>query len=267
MLLVRDNGHLHYDLLGPASGPVVCMTHSLTSDSGMWAEQVPILLAAGYQVLRLDMRGHGGSSPYPGPYTIELLAADVVAILDSLGFTSVHLIGLSMGGMIGQVLAADYPDRLLSLMACATTSRWDGDEAFMRGRIETVRAQKSLGSIVDDNMWRRYSPAYQETHGPRWMALRETFLGTSLDGYFGCMEAILAHNVSGRLPGVTAPTLVVAGSDDVSTPPASNQEIARLIPGARYVEIPGGRHFPNVEFDDAFNQIMMDWLSRADALH
>ena len=82
MLLNRENGHLHYDLVGPPTAPVVCMTHSLTSDGGMWAEQVPALLEAGYQVLRLDMRGHGGSSPYPGHYTIEILAADVIAILD-----------------------------------------------------------------------------------------------------------------------------------------------------------------------------------------
>ena len=262
MLLRRGSGHIHYELAGPFGAPVVCMTHSLTSDSGMWAEQVPVLLQAGYQVLRLDMRGHGGSSPYPGPYTIEGLATDVTAVLDFLDFSTVHLVGLSMGGMIGQVIAADYPGRLKSLMACCTTSRWEGDESFMRGRIDTVRSKGTLESIVDDNMWRRYSPAYQERNPVRWKALRETFLGTSLDGYFGCMDAILKYDVSGRLANVRTPTLVVAGSDDTSTPAESNKRIASLIPGAEYREIAGGRHFPNIEFDEEFNRIMLDWLKR-----
>lgn len=262
MLLRRGSGHIHFDLVGPAEAPVVCMTHSLTSDGGMWAEQVPVLLGAGYQVLRLDMRGHGGSSPEPGSYTIESLAGDVLAVLDALAFDSVHLIGLSMGGMIGQVIAADHPERLKSLMACCTTSRWEGDEAFMRGRIATVREKGTLESIVDDNMWRRYAPGFQERNPTRYNALRETFLGTSLDGYFGCMDAILSHDVSGRLPGVRTPTLVVAGSDDQSTPPESNRRIASLIPGAAYREIAGGRHFPNVDFNVEFDAIMLDWLKK-----
>jgi 3-oxoadipate enol-lactonase len=263
MLFQRHQGFLHYDLVGPADAPVVCMTHSLTSDGGMWAEQVAPLLAAGYQVLRLDMRGHGGSTPFGGIYTIEELAADVVAILDFLGFAKVHLVGLSMGGMIGQVIAADYSGRLLSLMACATSARWDGDDSFMRSRMELVRSTRDLGRIVDDNMERRYSDAYKARHPKRWGALRQTFLGTSIAGYLGCMEAILKHDVLGRLERVTTPTLVVAGSDDLATPPAANREISSRIPAADYAEIAGGRHFLNVEFDDLFNRMMLDWLERS----
>ena len=265
MLFRRHQGWLHYDLIGPATAPVVCMTHSLTSDAGMWAEQVGPLLAAGYQVLRLDMRGHGGSSPQGGIYTIEELAADVVAVLDFLGFDKVHLIGLSMGGMIGQVIAADHPGRLLSLMACATSPRWEGDQTFMRSRMELVRATGTLDGIVDDNMIRRYSDEYRASHPARWAALRQTFLGTSIAGYLGCMAAILTHDVWGRLGCVTTPTLVVAGSDDLATPPAANRDIAARIPGAEYAEIAGGRHFLNVEFDAEFNRIMLGWLGRHSA--
>ena len=84
---------------------MVCFTHSLASDGGMWAEQVPPLLAAGYRVLRLDMRGHGGSDPVAGPYTMAQLADDVAAALDFLGIEKVQYIGLSIGGMIGQAFA------------------------------------------------------------------------------------------------------------------------------------------------------------------
>lgn len=266
MLLKRLDGHLHYDLIGDPAAPVVCMTHSLTSDGGMWAEQVGPLLAAGYQVLRLDMRGHGGSRPFPGPYTIEALAADAVAILDALAMGPVHMVGLSMGGMIGQVIAADHPGRLASLMACCTTCRWEGDDGLMRRRMAEVDRDGTLENIVDDNMVRRYSDAFRARRPERWQALRQTFLGTTLPGYLGCMAAILAHDVSARLDRVRLPTLVLAGSDDIGTPPAANREIAARIAGAEYVEIPGGRHFPNVEFDTEFNRIMLDWLARTRAL-
>lgn len=261
--MLHDTGtsRVHYDLIGPPDAPVVCMTHSLTSDSGMWAEQVPALLEAGFQVLRVDMRGHGGSSATPGDYRMEELAADVVSVLDALGFRSgVHLIGLSMGGMIGQVIAADHPGRLASLMACCTSAKWDGETALMQARIAAVRAAGTLEAIVAPNMERRYGPGYRDRCPRRWEALRRTFLGTRLDGYYGCMNAALTHDVTARLHRVDIPVLVVAGSADLATPPKDGRLIAELIRGARYVEIENGYHFPNVEFADLFNRIMLDWL-------
>ncbi|MBX3529411.1 MAG: alpha/beta fold hydrolase [Rhizobiaceae bacterium] len=262
MLALTDFGALHYDLIGPKGAPVVCMLHSLTSDSGMWAEQVPVLLAQGYRVLRLDARGHGGSSASsPGDYRIEMLAQDVLGVLDRLGIDAVHLVGLSLGGMIGQVIAADHPARILSLAACATNPRWIGDTEMLLRRMDAVRASGTLDSIVDAAMEQRYSPAYKVAHPLRWAALRETFLGTRLDGYFGCMHAVLNHDVSQRLATVKAPTIVISGSDDVVTPPTAGRAIAAGIAGARYHEIAGGRHFLNVEFAEEFNRVLLGWLA------
>ena len=100
----------------------------------------------------------------------------------------------------------------------------------------------------------------------RWEALRQTFLGTKLDGYFGCMNACLTHNVEQRLSQVAAPTLVLAGSEDPTTPPEDNRLIASKISGARYAEIAGGYHFPNVEYDAEFNRIMLDCRSTLNAV-
>jgi 3-oxoadipate enol-lactonase len=261
MLARSSFGFLHYDVVGPADGAVVCMLHSLTSDSGMWAEQVPPLVEAGYQVLRIDARGHGGSSPVGGEYRMEELAGDVILVLDRLGVDNVHLVGLSMGGMTGQVLAADHSGRIRSLMVCATNARWTGDTAMMVERLATVRASGNLESIVDHAMEQRYSPAVRAARPLRWAALRETFLGTSLDGYFGCMHAVLNHDVLGRLGRVRAPTLVVSGSDDPVTAPSAGREIAAAINDARYEEIAGGRHFLNVEFHRQFNRLLVDWLA------
>ena len=105
MLLPLEGRNIGYDLAGPETGPVVCITHSLASDGGMWTEQVPPLLADGFRVLRIDMRGHGGSGPVAGDYTMSALAADVAAVLDALSIARVHFIGLSIGGMLGQAFA------------------------------------------------------------------------------------------------------------------------------------------------------------------
>src|SRR3989442_4839761 len=108
MLLPLDGRNIAYDLVGPETGPVVCMTHSLASDGGMWSEQVPPLLAAGYRVLRLDMRGHGGSDPVAGDYTMEQLADDVAGSLDFLGISRVQYIRLSIRGMLGHAFGIQY---------------------------------------------------------------------------------------------------------------------------------------------------------------
>src|SRR6478672_507031 len=116
MLLPLKDRSIAYDLVGPETGPVVCMTHSLASDGGMWTEQVPPLLAAGFRVLRIDMRGHGGSDPVEGDYTMQALAGDVAAVLDALSIKRVHYVGLSIGGMIGQAFALAHANRLISAL-------------------------------------------------------------------------------------------------------------------------------------------------------
>src|SRR5215467_4268405 len=108
MLLALPGRRLYYDLIGPEDAPRVCISHSLASDGGSWAEQVPALLQAGFRVLRIDMRGHGGSDPVSGPYTMNQLSADVAAVLDALRLAKVHFIGLSIGGMIGQAFALEH---------------------------------------------------------------------------------------------------------------------------------------------------------------
>jgi 3-oxoadipate enol-lactonase len=120
MLLPFDRRRIYYDLNGPEIGPVLCMTHSLSSDSGMWAEQMPALLGAGYRVLRVDMRGHGGSDPVTGCYTMDQLAQDVAMVVHALGIDKVHYIGLSIGGMIGQAFAKTHGPFLKSMMLCDT---------------------------------------------------------------------------------------------------------------------------------------------------
>ena len=261
MLITHNGRRLYYTLEGPEKAQVVCFTHSLASDGGMWAEQVPLLLAAGYRVLRLDMRGHGGSDPVAGDYTMRALADDVAAVLDGLSIRRVHYIGLSIGGMIGQAFALAHGSRLASAMWCDTLPASPAGAADVwRQRMATVREAKSLAPIADGTMERWFTGAFKPRRPQRWKQIRDTIVGTTPAGYLGCSAAILDFDFLPQLASVKLPVLVACGAEDPGTPPAENQRIAGLVPGARYEAIADARHFPNVERPDVFNRIMLDWL-------
>ncbi len=261
MLLMHQGRRLYYDLMGPEKGPVVCFTHSLSYDSGMWAEQVPLLLGAGYRVLRLDMRGHGGSDPVAGDYTMAALAADVAAALEALAIKQVHFIGLSIGGMIGQAFAIAYGAKLKSLMLCDTLPATLTDaKAAWAPRIAAVKGANSLAPLADATMERWFTAAFRPRNPARWKEIRDTVAASTPAGYLGCAAAIMNFDFVPKLPSLKVPTLVVCGAGDPGTPPAETKRIASLIPGGRYEEIADARHFCNVEQPEAFNRIMMGWL-------
>jgi 3-oxoadipate enol-lactonase len=261
MLLPLDGRVIAYDLIGPADAPTVCITHSLASDGGSWAEQVPTLLAAGFRVLRIDMRGHGGSDPVAGDYTMRELAGDVAAVLDGLSIARVHYLGLSIGGMIGQAFALDHPDKLISIMWCDTLPASPPGAADIWGpRVKAVREANSLVPIVAASMDRYLTPAFKTRNPSRWKQIEDTILGTTAQGYLGCAAAIMNYDFVPRLPSIRLPVLVVCGEHDAGTPAVDNRRIASLVPGGRYEEIAGMRHFPNVEAPEAFNRIMLGWF-------
>src|SRR4029077_19581203 len=155
MLLPLAGRRIAYDLVGPETAPTVCITHSLASDGGSWAEQVPALLQAGIRVLRIDMRGHGGSDPVAGDYTMAALAGDVAAVLDGLSIARVHYIGLSIGGMLGQAFALYHVTKLSSAMWCDTLPATPaGSSEVWQQRVDTVLGANSLTPLADPTIER-----------------------------------------------------------------------------------------------------------------
>ena len=261
MKLFLDGRAIAYDLLGDPGSTVVCFTHSLAADGGMWAEQVPPLLAAGFRVLRLDMRGHGGSDAMAGPYTMSALAADVAGALDALAIARVHYIGLSIGGMLGQAFALEHASRLISAIWCDTrpSTPTDGIGAWAE-RIATVERAGSVAPLADATVARWFTDAYPAREPARLRQIRDTVAATSPAGYIGSCQAIMDFDFTPRLPEVATPVLVLCGDQDPGTPPAENRRIAALVRQGSYAEIAAARHFPNVERPDVFNQHMMGWL-------
>jgi 3-oxoadipate enol-lactonase len=265
MLLIREGRRLHADLLGEG-GQVVCLVHSLAADMTMWAEQVPVLLAAGHRVLRIDLRGHGGSEAPAGPYTMQGLGEDLAFVLRSLDLGPVHYVGLSLGGMSGQALALDHPGLLRSIVICDALPESLRNAAEVWGpRIRTVREAGSCAPLADSTMERWLTPAYRAAHPARWAQIHATIAATPAEGYAGCAEAISDFSFVSRLPGLSVPALVLCGEDDHAVPPAEGERIARLVPDGRFVMVPGARHLPNVEKPAVFNRALLEWVAKNSA--
>jgi 3-oxoadipate enol-lactonase len=264
MLLSLGDRHIHYDLLGPANGPVICLAHALSADGGVWAEQVPPLLAAGWRVLRLDMRGHGGSSlGAEVGYGMADLANDVIRLLDELELERVHFAGLSIGGMIGQVLGLDHAERCRSLKLCDTApTTLPGGKRTWDDRFAAIAAAGSVEPLADATMDRWLTEGFRVAHPGRWAQIRATIAATSPAGYVGGGSAIRDFDVRDRLPQLRIPTLVVWGDEDPGTPPAGNKLIADLVPGAERHVFAGARHVPMVEYPEQFTAVMLAWLMR-----
>ncbi len=262
MLVTVGTRRVYYDLLGDPAAPVVAFLHSLAADGGMWAEQVPALLSAGFRILRVDMRGHGGSEAGDGPYTMAALADDVTALLATLEIERAHFVGLSIGAMIGQSLAVRNPGAFESLLLCDTqASAPAGARAAWSGPLAMVRRANSLSPVRGGMLKAWLGDAFKAAHPGRWKAIADTLLATSPAGFEGSVAAMSDFDFTADLPSVRLPALVLCGAADPMTPPAESERLAHLIPGARYVEIPDARHFSNVEQAEVFNRILLDWLN------
>lgn len=256
---IRSNGiALNYRWDGPVNGPVVMLSHSLGADLTMWEPQVAPLTAAGFRLLRYDHRGHGGSAAPEGPYTIDQLAADAAGLLDALDLTRVHFCGLSMGGMVGQVLGARHGHRLLSLVLCSTSSHMPPPELWNE-RIQLVGA-KGLAAVVDATIDRWFTQPGQQRLPEAIQKIRAVYLKTPVAGFTGCCAAIRDLDLRETIRAITAPTLIMVGEQDQGTTVAHARFIHERIPGSRLVVIPDAAHLQNVEQAERFTETLLSFL-------
>jgi 3-oxoadipate enol-lactonase len=250
---------LHRVVEGPEDGPVVVLGGSLGSDLRMWAPQVAPLVAAGFRVVRYDTRGHGASPVPPGPYDLEDLGADLLALLDELGVARAHLVGLSLGGMTGMWLGAHAPDRVASLVLCCTSAKL-GPPRMWADRARTVRAE-GTAAVAEAGVSRWLTPGYAERNPAEAEFLRAMIAAVPAEGYAACCGAIERMNLLDALPKITAPTLVIAGADDPATPPEEHaRPIADGIPGARLEVVANAAHLGNHEQPEEFGRLILGHL-------
>jgi 3-oxoadipate enol-lactonase / 4-carboxymuconolactone decarboxylase len=248
----------HYDVTGPPDGTPVVLAGSVGSDLRMWDPQVEPLAAAGFRVIRYDHRGHGKSPAPAGPYSLDDLASDAIAMLDRLGLRRVSWVGLSLGGMVGMWLAQNAPSRIERLVLCCTSASL-GPATMWQERAAIARTE-GMSALAEPVVNRWVTPAFAADHPEVVTWLREMVASHPPEGYASCCTAIETMSIVDSLPSITAPTLVIAGADDPATPPDHGRRIADAVPGARLAIVPNAAHLGNVEQPAAFTGLIIDHL-------
>ena len=251
---------IHYELSGKKGRPVVVLSHSLCTNLAMWDAQT-VVLEDDFQVLRYDTRGHGSTDAPEGPYTLEQLAEDVIGLVDRLGFDKIDFIGISMGGMIGQALALNSPDRLHSLVLCDTTSIMPAEaQPIWEDRIEKAK-NKGIQALVDETLDRWFTPEYLSRYPAPVQHIRDQILSTPVAGFIGCSEAICRLDYIHRLHEIRLPAMIIVGEDDPGTPVSASEAIHERIEGSQLKIMPAARHLCNVEKADDFNELILSFLN------
>ena len=246
---------LNHVIEGPEDAPVLVLSNSLGTNLGMWDDQASVLRER-FRLLRYDQRGHGNSPVPSGPYKIEDLRLDVLALLNRLEIEHASFCGLSIGGLVGMWLASEEPERVGRLVLCCTASRFDPE--MYEARARQVRAE-GVGSIADTVLERWFTPEFRATRPETVVWAGSMLRGTPAEGYAGCCEVLRDTDVRDRLENVQAPTLVIAGAEDPAASVAQAEEIRDSIPEARLTVVEAA-HLANVEQPEAVTREILEHL-------
>lgn len=252
----------HYELVGPRGAPLVLFANSLGTNFHVFDPQAAHL-GTRYRILRYDMRGHGLSDcPLAGAagYRMDQLGADALALLDALGESRAAFCGLSIGGMVGQVVAARAPERISALVLLDTAARI-GPPELWDGRVAAIR-RGGVAAIAAGVLARWFTPGFAAAHPETVRGVKNMLERTPADGYIGCGLAIRDADLAGEDARIACPTLVVVGAHDQATPPASAQALAAAIAGARVELLAAAAHISSLEQPEALNRLLDGFLAR-----
>ena len=264
---VADDGiRIHYEVTGITKRAPVLLVQGLGGEKNSWNLQ-RAALALRHRTIAFDNRGAGRSDKPQGTYNLEQMADDAIAVLDAAGIESAHVVGLSMGGAISQIIALKHPNRVRSLTLVATACRnHEWREDLLQSWADTAmnEGMSSVGKeaarwMIGPRSFRRILPALG------WMGPLQLF--NPPDAFVSQVKAILATDggaLNSDLVNIVCPTMVVVGNQDVLTPRGDAEEIASLIPTAELVIISGGAHGLHIEHATTFNSILVEFLRRAE---
>ena len=258
---VEANGiRVNYRVDGDGDRPWVTFVTGIANDLTMWDGQVPAL-APDLQILRYDLRGHGGTEATPGEYSLPLLTADLLALWDALGIERTHLVGLGLGGAMIQGLAADHPGRITSLIPCCCRADMTPDfAAIWPGFVEVVKLHGMEG-MVEPTVQRWFTDEFRTAHPDVIEGVRKMIRGTDPLGYFGCIAAFLTLRFGDKIGRISAPTLYISGADDhLGGPRPIMQQLADTVRGARHVSVPNAAHICNLQNPAGFNSVLSGFI-------
>jgi 3-oxoadipate enol-lactonase len=253
-----DAVRLNHRVDGDPTAPAIVLGPSLGTTLEMWDAQVEALTER-WRVVRFDTRGHGGSPVPDGPYTVEELAGDVLALVDELGIDQFAYGGISLGGAIGQQLALTQPDRIRSLVLCCTGARLS-EPAFWEERAARVRTE-GTGSLDESTRERWFTAGFRDREPQEVDRLLGMLRDTPSEGYAACCDALAAFDARDRIADIKTSTLVIAGETDPATPPELGADLAAGIPDASLVVVPCA-HLANIEQSEKVNAAIVEHLER-----
>ena len=256
MIKADDGCALNVEVEGRDSAPVLMLSNSLGTNLHMWDDQTPEW-AKHFRVVRYDRRGHGKSDAPKGPYSMERFGRDVLAVADALKIKKFNWCGLSMGGMVGQWLGANAPDRIEKLILSNTNYHY-ADKGPWNDRIKFVK-EKGLAELVDPNMERWFTKGFRDRAPQSIAHMKQMFLATTPVGYVASCEAIRDMDFTASNPRITAPTLVIVGKQDPATPPAAGEAIVQQIKGAKLAALDAA-HISNIEQPKAYAETVINFL-------
>lgn len=248
---------IHYEVSG--HGPWITLSHSLAAHSGMWDAQLE-LLNQHFTVLRYDIRGHGQTQTTNGPYSLEQLADDIYGLLKHLGVTRTHWIGLSLGGMIGQVLTIRHPEMMDHVVIADSTGKAAPNAATIWGERATLARTQGMSALVQPTLSRWFTDPYREQHPDVMTHIGHMIEHTPIEGYAGCCSAIAVINTHEELQQLNTPGLVIVGDQDMATPPAMSEQIHQHWPKSEFVVLKDAAHLANIEQAQAFNNAVMKFI-------
>lgn len=256
-MIDADGCLLNVSVEGRDSGPTLMMSNSLGCTMAMWEPQMPALTKL-FRVIRYDRRGHGKSG-MNGPTSMERYGKDVLAILDDLNIDKVHWCGLSMGGMVGQWLGANAPERFNKLIL-ANTSCYYPDPTNWHNRIKAVR-EGGLAAVADAVIGGWLTADFREREPETTAKMKAMLIASPVEGYLAACEALSTLDQRALLPKIKSPTLVIAGRQDNATPVAAGELIRSNIPGASMTLLDAA-HISNVEQPHAFTEAVVGFLTQ-----
>jgi 3-oxoadipate enol-lactonase len=263
-----DGTAIAYDVSGRRDGIPLLMVQGLGVDHRGWALQ-RFAFGRRYRCLAVDNRGVGGTAGAPRPYSLEQMATDAVAVLDAEGVDAAHVLGASMGGVLAQIVAVRHPERVRSLVLCCTACRHHDWRRELFEQWATDVRSRGMGAIGGEEGLRwLIGPRLHRRFGVWLNLIARLLLQANPESFAAQVQAILDVSDALRfeLPGVTAPTLVLTGSQDLLTPLGDAEELAELIPDARLRELRGAGHALMVEAPNAFNHEVECYLDEIDGL-
>lgn len=257
-MIDADGCLLNVSVEGRDGGPTIMLSNSLGATMQMWEPQMAALTKL-YRVVRYDRRGHGKSGVPAGPYSMERFGKDVLAILDDLNIEKIHWCGLSMGGMVGQWLGANAPERIEKLIL-ANTSCYYPDPTNWLNRIKAVK-ESGIASIADAVIAAWLTADFREREPQITQRMKAMLVASPVEGYVACCEALSTLDQRDLLPRITAPTLVIAGRHDMSTPVEASIFIRSHIPNASMTLLDAA-HISNVEQSHNFTEAVVGFLTQ-----